>query len=165
MSPLEPDLGVGETQGCEPGGRVRLVPAVVSRLLCRRPVVAKTVGLDHEAELGPVEVHPEAVQHPACLGSGKSGSARDRNKPTFEFRVGEDKGSRIQHAPQRRDAMLPLHLFERRPQCLRIDEVPLVGFVHGRLDLRSAEAGGQIGKRSNGARDRDAATKSPILGR
>lgn len=41
--------------------RVGVAPLAVAPLLGGRTVEAQTVGLHHDAELGPLEVHPETV--------------------------------------------------------------------------------------------------------
>ena len=47
-----PDLGVCESQRCQPCDRVRLVELAVLRLLGGGAVVAQPVGLDDQAERG-----------------------------------------------------------------------------------------------------------------
>ena len=57
------DLVVGEAQRSEAGGSVGLVAEGVAGLGGGGAVVAPAVGLDHQAEVRPVEVDLEAVDH------------------------------------------------------------------------------------------------------
>jgi hypothetical protein len=76
---------MGEAKLGEPGSGVRLVPKAVTRLLRRRSVVAQAVGLDNEAQLGPEEVHPEAVHSLLGQRSRQAGSPRDRDEAPLEL--------------------------------------------------------------------------------
>src|SRR6266446_3999686 len=84
---LEADLSVGEAERCEPGRGVRLVAHAVPRLLCGRAVVAQPVGFDDEAELGPVEVHVEAVQAAPGLRFREPGPADQWEEAALELGV------------------------------------------------------------------------------
>ena len=45
-------MGVSEAQGCHARREVRLITQTVPRLLRRRPVIAQSIGLHHEIEIG-----------------------------------------------------------------------------------------------------------------
>jgi hypothetical protein len=50
------DLPMAEAEWHQTSGDMRPVATIVRRLLGRRPVIAKAVGLDDEAQVGPVEI-------------------------------------------------------------------------------------------------------------
>ena len=52
MARLEPKLRMGEAQWCLAGRRVRLVANAIPGLLSPRAVIAQSVGLDYEPEVG-----------------------------------------------------------------------------------------------------------------
>ena len=60
MAGIVDDVSVREPQRRQSGRGVRLIAPAVVALLRRRAVVAQTVGLDDESELGPVEVDAES---------------------------------------------------------------------------------------------------------
>jgi hypothetical protein len=62
------NLGVTETEGGQARGGVLLVAGPVPGLLGGGPVIPESVRLDHQSELWPVEVDPEAVD--PLLGQG-----------------------------------------------------------------------------------------------
>jgi hypothetical protein len=47
---------MAEAEWHQTSGDMRLVATIVRRLLGRRPVIAKAIGLDDEAQVGPVEI-------------------------------------------------------------------------------------------------------------
>jgi hypothetical protein len=77
-----------------------LVPAQVHRLLGRGPVVAKAVGLDHEAEVGPEEVDSMATEptlrrrnrQPAVADDLKEAPLERVRRPAERLRI-EDPAS------------------------------------------------------------------------
>ncbi len=80
VGPME-DLRVGKAQGPQAMPRVSLVPAEVHRLLGGGAVVAKAVGLDHEAQLGPEEVDPVTAEPALGVGRRQARLADDREEP------------------------------------------------------------------------------------
>jgi hypothetical protein len=59
---------------------VRLVSQPIGALLRGRSVIAQAVGLHNQAELGPIEVDPVAVDHALRLGLRQTSPAHDRQK-------------------------------------------------------------------------------------
>lgn len=153
---LEPHLGVREAQGREAGARVSLIAATVHGLLRGRAVIAEAVGLDDEAEIGPVEVHSEAVEADLGLRWWEAGSPSDGDEAALELRVSEEQGGTIEAAAEGRKARPSRHAAQRRPQGLRVDQFELVGFVDRRLELGGREPGCEIDEGEGGARDGDA---------
>jgi hypothetical protein len=68
---------------------VRLIANAIPRLLAWRPVIAQAIGLDHQAEVGPVEVDPEPVYPRLRPRQSQPRAARDRKKAALELGVGE----------------------------------------------------------------------------
>jgi len=129
-----PDLVVGEAQRGEARGRVRLVAEGVTSLGGRGAVIAPSVGLDHQAEVGPVEVDLEAVDDLFGERGRETGSCGERAKQDLELAVGEAKGEAVEQSAQWLDARLPRVVVERLSKGLGIDHVVLVRLVHHPLE-------------------------------
>ena len=123
---------MGEAQRGEARRGVRLIAAPVTRLLRGRAVVAQAVGLDHEAEVRPVEVDAEAVEPLLGQRRRQARPPGDREKAALELRVGQGEGVAVEQLAQGGGATRP---GERRAQALRIDEVEPVGLVDRGLEL------------------------------
>ena len=100
---IERDLRVCEPQWGEAGGGERLVTAAIPGLLRRRSVIAEAVGLDDEAEIGPVEVDPEAMEPDLGPRLREAGAAGDRDEAALELGVGEKKGAAVEEATEGAD--------------------------------------------------------------
>jgi hypothetical protein len=133
---LAGDLRVGEAQRGEAGGCVHLVSEPIPSLLGRRSVITQPVGLDDQAQVGPVEVDAKAVY--AALGQRRrqAYAADERQEAPLELAVSQAQGLAIEQRAQRGHPSLPDPAVKRGPQPLGIDEVEPVGFVDGRLELR-----------------------------
>jgi hypothetical protein len=95
VSRLVLDLEVGKAKGSEAGGGVGLIAEGISGLSGGGAVVAPTIGLDHQAELRPVEVDLEAVDHLLGQRRRQTGLRGERPKQDFELSVGEAEGPTI----------------------------------------------------------------------
>jgi len=131
---------VGEAQLGEAGGGVRLVAEPVPSLLGRRAVVAQAVGLDHEAELGPVEVDFELVDDLAGERHRQADPGRERQEAPFELLLGEAKGAPVEDPTQLGDARLADALVERPSELRRVRQVLFVRLVDHPLDAGTVEA-------------------------
>jgi hypothetical protein len=126
---------------------VDLVAAGVAGLGRGGAVVAEAVGLDDEAEVGPVEVDLEIVDDLFGERRREPGVGSERPEEEFEFVVGEAEGMAVEEIAQRAHARLPRALIERGAQRLRIDPVALVGLVDGALEFAWGHLGGDIDQR------------------
>jgi len=77
-----------------------LVAKPVFRLLGGGAVVAQAVGLDDQAEVGPVEVDVESVELDLRLGLGQADAAADRPEALLELRVGERERAEVEQLTQ-----------------------------------------------------------------
>jgi hypothetical protein len=80
-------------------------------------VVAQPVGLDHQPEVGPIEVHAEAVDH--LPGEGEPSFPRDRDESPLQFRVSEGEGVTVEETAQDPDAGSPPDLIQTAANLLR----------------------------------------------
>jgi hypothetical protein len=135
---------VAEAEWHPPGGDVLLVTPVVRRLLRRRAVVTKAVGLDDEAQVGPVEVDAVVAQPDLGLRERKAGGAGEREEELLEPRLGEDERVAVEQPAQARDAGAPREGVQRFAQAFRVDPVAVVGFVHGFLELMPRNTHGEV---------------------
>jgi hypothetical protein len=158
------DLGVGEAERRHAGGSVRLVALAISRLLRRRAVVSQPVGLDDQAELGPVEVDPEAVDAASRAGPGKARPTRYRQEAPLELGVGEREGAAVEEPSKRRDPAATGHPVERRPEPLGIHEPAPVGFVDRGLERARRQPGGEVDQGDDGPRNGDAPMAGDLVG-
>ena len=97
---LEAHLRAREAKRRESSGGVRLVPQAVPRLLGRRAVIAQAIGLDHQAEVGPVEVDLEAIDA-AGLRLRESGPPGEWQEASLELRVGEHERPPVERLAHR----------------------------------------------------------------
>lgn len=77
-----------ETELGKTGGGVGLVAEPVPRLLSGGAVIAETIGLDHQAEIGPVEVDFEAVYPRPCQRRRQASLTSQRKEAAFELLLG-----------------------------------------------------------------------------
>src|SRR5436190_466903 len=124
---LVADLGVGEAQHGEPCGGKGLVADPVARLLHRRSVIAKAVGLDDESELRPIEVDPNAGEPPLRGGRRQAGTPSDGKKSPFQLGLGEAEGRAIEDAAEPRGAVDAASVVDEGSETFRINEIELVG--------------------------------------
>jgi hypothetical protein len=155
---------MGEAQRRQAGRRVGLVAEAVPRLLGRGAVVSQTVGLDHQSELGPVEVDLEAGHETAGLRQRQPGGIYNGQEPPLELGVGEPEGPPVEGPLEDPEAGTAPQLGERLPQIVGRDQVEPVSLVDGRLELPAGETGGEIDERGCGAADRDAVAAGQLLG-
>src|SRR5688572_6609468 len=102
-----------------------LVADAVACLLRGRTVVTQAVGLDDEAEVGPVEIDLEAIDPRPRQGPGKAGPPREWQEAPLELRVGERERAPVEELPQDRDAWGAAEPRQCCAQRLRINEVTL----------------------------------------
>jgi hypothetical protein len=99
-----------------------LHPAVVPGLLGGGAVIAPAVGLDHEAEGGPVEVGA-AADLDLRLGKAQARAADDAQEAPLELGLGEAEGVAVEELPQRRHAALAFAVFELGAEGFGVGEV------------------------------------------
>lgn len=98
---------MGESKGSETGGEVGLVSLERAGLLGRGPVVAQAVGFHHEAEAGPVEVHPVSVEPLLREGQRQPGGLCDRLEAAFQLGVREGERAVVEEGAELGDTGLP----------------------------------------------------------
>jgi hypothetical protein len=114
---------------------VSQVAPAVPRLLGGCAVIAQPVGLDHESQLGPVEVDAESGHPRAGLGRRQVRAPNDREEAALELGVGEDEGTLTEERPERCDSWSRCGPRERAPKLLPVNEIELVCLVDGRFEL------------------------------
>ena len=141
---LVEDLGVAEAQRAQAAAGVGLVAPHVDRLVGGGAVVGEAVGLDDEAERGPVEV--DAVAAEVGLGGrrGQAGGAGDRQEAALERGLGAAEGLGGEDAAQAATARAPGLGVEERRQAVGGDEPEPVGLVDRVFDAVGREAGGEV---------------------
>ena len=93
------DLRMGESQNSESGGGQCLVSLPVLGLLSRRPVIAQPVGLNHEPQLRPKEIHTETIHMPLRFRLRQPRLPNQPQESSFQFRVTQGEGVPIQDPP------------------------------------------------------------------
>jgi hypothetical protein len=149
----------------KPAGCVRLIPQAILCLLRRGPVISEAVCLDHETQGAPVEIHSEAVHHPARLRNGKTPGTDESKERPLQLGVGEAEYPAVKEPTQSPDAGLASHPVECIPQLLWVCEVAFVCFVDRRFELPLAELGCNVDQGADRGRDRNAHVHRPIAGR
>jgi hypothetical protein len=152
---IEADLGRREAQRGQSRDGVGLITPPVLRLLGRRPVVAQPVGLDHQAELRPVEVNAKAIQLDLGQRRRQAGASGKRQEKTLESGVGQGEGLSVEQVAQMTAAGPARAPLDRCPQILRVDQVESVSLVDGELELIPADAGGEVDQRPDRIGDGD----------
>lgn len=160
---VESDLGMGETQRHQPSRRVRLVALPVSRLLRGSTVVAETVGLRHQSDLGPVEIDLEPADVDPCLGTRETGAAGEREEAPLELGVREDEGSAVQDPAHGGDARDPRAAVENGTECVRVDQVELVRLIDRCLELTRWQPGAEVDQGSQRRGDGDPVVPGEIF--
>jgi hypothetical protein len=89
---------------------------------------------------------------------------RQRDETPFKLRVGDDKGVAIEEVSEPANALKPLSLTDRPAEHCGIDEVQLVRFIQRPLEVRPAEACGNVEQGANRRRDRDAIVDGDVTG-
>ena len=112
MPTVVADLPVRESQRGKAGHRVGLIAKAVLSLLGGGSVVAEAVGLDDQAEGGPIEVDAETIDSLLCEGWAKTCPADDSQKTPLELRVGEHELATIEDFTQRTHPPLPFALVQ-----------------------------------------------------
>jgi hypothetical protein len=154
---------VGEAQAGEAGGGVGLVAFGVAGLSGGRAVVAQAVGLDHEAKLGPVEVHFEAVDYLFGPWERQSHLPDHREKEAFELLLSEHEGVFVEQEAQRSDSRLARVGIERQAQVVGVDDVELVGLVDRAQQGLRPLLGRQVDHGLDRGGDRDAPEAADLL--
>jgi hypothetical protein len=140
-----------------------LVPHAVPGLLGRRPVEAQAVGLDDQAEIGPVEVDLEAVQPHARLWLRQPEVAHDPEEAALEFRVGQRERPAVENLSKGPDPGLARSVVQGFPKRLRIAEIALVGLVDRRLERFGLEPWRDVDDGPERAGNGDAAAGRDLL--
>jgi hypothetical protein len=108
------NLRFREAQRGQSRHRVRLVPQAIARLLWRA-VVARSVGLDDQAEVWPVEVDPKAIHDRLHLRSRKPDCTDEPQEPQLQQGVGEARALLVQQRSQTDKPGSPGQQLDRRP--------------------------------------------------
>ena len=164
MLRLESDLRVREAERRQTGGHMRLITEAIARLLRRRAVISKTVGLYDQTQIGPEEVDPEPVHLLARQRYWQARRRSERDEQALELRVGEAEGVAIKQLAQPRHTALAAKRIERAPQRLRIDQSLFVRLVDRTLETDGVQLRGQIEESPDRARHRYSVTRIEILG-
>jgi hypothetical protein len=153
---------VGEAQRRQARGGVRLIAQPVAVLLGRGAVVAKAVGLDHEPEIRPVEVHLEAVE--LLLGERRRepGAGRQRQETALQLGVGEAEGALAKQISQPPHAALSRVIRQGRVERLRIDQIQPVRLIDHPLEAAPVEAGRHVDHGADRRRHRDSVVRGDV---
>jgi hypothetical protein len=143
---------------------VDLVAEGVAGLGGGSAVVAPAVGLDDEAEAGPVEVDLEAIDDLFGERGWETGGRGKRPEEDFEFVVGETEGMAVEERAQRPNARLARVAVEGGAQRIRIDSVALVGLVDGPLQTLRRKFGRKIDEGPNWLSKRNIEKRSHVIG-
>jgi hypothetical protein len=92
---------VGEAEDGQASGHVRLIAQPVLGLRRGRAVISQAVGLDHKAELGPMEVNLEPIDPLFAQRLRQSRRPGDRPKEDLEVRIREQERMAVEQLPQR----------------------------------------------------------------
>ena len=92
MRRFVPDLGVSEAQDGQARGGEPLVAEAISRLGGGGAVIAQPVGLDHQPEVRPDEVHAKAVDPLLGERRPESGAPHQWQEAPLELGVREREG-------------------------------------------------------------------------
>src|SRR5262249_55095037 len=113
---LETNLRMREPEGGQSGGGVRLIPLAIACLLGRSAVVAQTVRLHDQTQVGPEEIDPEAVEANTGLGRRQSEIANQPEKSPLELGIGQAVDLAIKKSRQGADARLSAYFFQPAAQ-------------------------------------------------
>jgi hypothetical protein len=128
-------------------------------------VISEAVRLDHETELGPVEVDFVSVDYLFAAWHRHPGGGRDRPEEDLEIRIGEPEHLSIKHLSQGSYTGLSGEVGQIRSQFLRIDHVALVGIVDGSLERQRTELGSQVDESASRRRQRDSVPQDDLVDR
>lgn len=107
-------------------------------------MVAEAIGLDDQAEIGPVEVDFDAGDDLFAQGLRKAGRSGDGTEKDLQVGIREEKGVPVEKPAQATHAGLPGKAGEAFPQFLSVDQVALVGLVDGSLEPSRLELNRQV---------------------
>jgi len=154
---------VGEPQVGQTGRRVGLIADPITRLLGRRPVVAKPIGLDDQTEIRPEEIDLEAVDPAPGERQGKPSRFDHGQEASLELGVGEAEAALAEHLPENTDTTLAGKAFERGEKRFRIRQVEPVCLIDGPLDDSRLISSREIYERAYRAGDRDLVALRHVL--
>jgi hypothetical protein len=107
-------------------------------------VIAKAVGFDDQSQLGPEEVHLEAIDARASVRRWEARPPGNRQKAPLQLGVGENEGVPVKQLPQRHNSVTAGEPTERRAKRLGIDKAELVSLVDRSLELIGGQASGKV---------------------
>ncbi len=154
---LAEDLRVVEAERAKAGASMSLVAFQVGRLSRDGAVVGEAVGLDDEAELGPVKVDAVAAEAMLAGRPGKAGGEGDRQEAALERSLGAAEGLRVEEAAEAASAQ-PGDWVEEVAKAIGRDEPEMVGRVDRVFEpFVVIEAGGEVDEDRERVADGDAA--------
>lgn len=121
-----------------------LVPADVDRLLGGGAVVGEAVGLDHQTELGPVEVDSVAVHPGLGAGLGQPGSPGNGQEAALELRLRLAEGLVVEQLPQTAEAWATELFVDRGAEAVGWHETEAVRLINRVFDRFRWEDGGEV---------------------
>ncbi|HEU4739615.1 MAG TPA: hypothetical protein VFS54_11145 [Solirubrobacterales bacterium] len=139
-----------------------LVAEPVASLLGRRSVVAQPIGLDHQAQVRPVEVDFEFVHPLAGERHRQAGLGGQRHKAPFQFLLGEPKSPPVEDLAEPGNARLTGPRVESAANPGRVGKVVFVSLVDHPLDIGAVEPKRHVDQGLDGRGDRDAELASHI---
>ena len=137
------------------GGGVVLVAFAVLGLLGGGAVVGEAVGLDHEVEVGEVEVDFVAGDVDRGARERQARLAGERDEDALELGAGVAEGAPVEDLPQPRDPRLAGVIVERLAQIVGADEPQPVRLVDRPLHRRPAVPRREVDQRLHRRRHRD----------
>ena len=96
-------------------------------------MITQAIRLDNKAETGPKEVDFVTLDHLFGQRVGESRCSSDGTEEDLQDGVGESERVLVQENSQGTHPRLPGEVLEFGAQSLGVDEVVLVGIVHGTL--------------------------------
>jgi hypothetical protein len=158
-------LAVGEAERREAGGGVGLVAEGVAGLGGDGAVVSEAVGLDHEPEVGPIEVDLEAIEWVLGQRWRQAGGGGEASEARLELGVGEAEGQPVKQLAKRPDAGLAGALLQGGPQRLGVNQVELVRLVHSALEAVGGKLSAEVDEGLDGHGDGNTPMRSDRRGR
>ncbi|HEY2334403.1 MAG TPA: hypothetical protein VGH58_05305 [Solirubrobacterales bacterium] len=156
-------LPVSETERGEAGGEMGLVAKTIAGLLSRCAVIAKPIGLDHETQIRPVEVDPEAIHVLPGARQRQSRIGYKRQKAPLQLGVGHPERTAAEDLSHARDPWSAWVVVQRKCQCFRIDEIDPICLIDCPLKPGVAERSSEIDERQDRYHEGDAVADIDVL--
>ncbi len=139
-----------------------MIASAIGGLLGRSAVIAEAVRLDHESQLGPVEVDAEPVELLLGQRNGQSSPADQTQEASLELGVGEGERAAVEDLAERGRAPHTRSLLDDLPKPLRINQSEGVCLIDSGLECAAIDLRRQIDQCSSWGRHRDPVAAGPI---